>query len=160
MILLEASARILTASDGGATMSNDEVIQVMREILAECKALTLATVSDGQPWATSMFFASEGMNVYCIIEDRGEGMANLKKNPNVALAVDDRTPNSFVQAAGEANIVQGDEDTKWRKLVLDKVPEYKQFFEMVTTSVVRIALKRIHVTDVPRGWFPAITLKL
>jgi len=141
-------------------MSNDEVLQVMQEILGDSRVLTLATVHDGQPWATTMFFALEGMNVYCIVEDRGEGMTNLKKNSNVALVVDDRTPNRFVQAAGEANIVQGAEDAKWRRLVLDKVPEYKPFFEMVTTSVIRILLKRIHVTDVPRGWFPAKSLKI
>ncbi len=141
-------------------MSNDEVLQVMQEILGDSRVLTLATAYDGQPWATTMFFALEGMNLYCIVEDRGEGMTNLKKNSNVALVVDNRTPERFVQAAGEAEIVQGDEEEKRRRLVLDKVPEYKQFFEMVTTSVVRIALKRIHVTDVPRGWYPAKSLKL
>ncbi len=136
-------------------VSEEEILQAMKEILQNYTVCTLGTESDGKPWATTMFFALDGMKMYCIVEDRGEGMKNLKNNPNVALAIDNQIPNQFVQLAGTAEVVQGDEDVKGRSLVLGRVPEYKPFFEMVTTSVVKITLKRIHVTDVPRGWFPA-----
>ncbi|WP_309492199.1 pyridoxamine 5'-phosphate oxidase family protein [Candidatus Hecatella orcuttiae] len=141
-------------------MSEEEIRRVMEEILQGCKVCTLATESGGKPWATTMFFAVKGTNFYCIVENRGHGMANLKKNPHVALAIDNRVPDRFVQAAGTAEVVEGEEEAEGRKLVLDRVPEYRPFFEMVTTSLVRIVPKEIHVTDVPRGWFPAKVLRL
>ncbi|MFQ5821354.1 MAG: pyridoxamine 5'-phosphate oxidase family protein [Candidatus Heimdallarchaeota archaeon] len=140
-------------------LSEEEVYRVMQEILKDCKVCTLATESDKKPWATTMFFAVEGLYIYCIIEDRGQGMSNLKKNPIVALSIDNRTPDKFVQAVGMAEVVEGNEEVKGRRLVLERVPEYRPFFEMVTTSVVRITLKRVHITDVPRGWFPAKVLR-
>lgn len=137
----------------------NEVYGAAQDVFKSCKVCTLATEKDGRPWATSVFFATEGLDVYCIVEDRGQGMANLKENPRVALAIDDRVPDRFVQGSGIAEVVSGEEEIKGRRLVLDKVPEYKPFFEMVKTSVVRIKLDRLHVTDVPRGWFPARVLK-
>ncbi len=139
---------------------DEAVLLAMKEIIHNYTVCTLATESNGKPWATSMFFALDGMHIYCIVEDRGEGMKKLKNNPNVALAIDNQIPNQFVQLAGTAEVVQGDEDVKGRTLVLGRVPEYKPFFEMVATSVVKITLKRIHVTDVPRGWFPAKVVQL
>ncbi|MEM4297819.1 MAG: pyridoxamine 5'-phosphate oxidase family protein [Nitrososphaerota archaeon] len=141
-------------------VDKEEVYRIMQEILRECRVCTLATESDGRPWATTVFFAADGVNIYCIVEDRGQGMKNLKKNPNVALAIDNRVPDRFVQASGMAEVVRGDEEAKGRRLVLSRVPEYRPFFEMVSTSVVRIGLKRVHVTDVPKGWFPAKVLNL
>jgi len=138
-----------------SNVESDEVYREAQEIFKACKACTLATEKGGEPWATSVFFAAEGLAVYCIVEDRGQGMANLKNNPRVALAVDNRIPDKFLQAAGVAKVVAGEEEAKGRRLVLERVPEYKPFFEMVKTSVVRIDLKKLHVTNVPKGWFPA-----
>lgn len=139
-------------------MSKEEVYRVMQDILGSYKVLTLATEAEGRPWAITMFFAAEENTIYCIVEDRGQGMANLKRNPNVALAVDNRIPDRFLQAFGFAELVKGDEEARARRLVLDRVPEYKPFFEMTSTSVVKITLKKVHVTDVPKGWFPAKVL--
>lgn len=141
-----------------SSSQSGEVYREAQEIFNACKACTLATEKDGEPWATSVFFAAEGLTVYCIVEDRGQGMANLKANPRIALAVDNRTPDRFVQASGVAKVVAGEEEVKGRRLVLEKVPEYKPFFEMVKTSLVRIDLKKLHVTNVPKGWFPAKVL--
>ena len=86
-------------------------------------------------------------------------MANLKRNPNVAFAIDNGVPDRFVQGTGTAEVVDREEEDEGRKIVLDRVPEYKPFFEMTETSVVRITLREVLVTDVTKEWFPARSLR-
>ncbi len=135
-----------------------EIREVMADILQDCRVVTLATEFDGRPWATTIFFGMKGSDLYCVVEDRGHGMANLKRNPNVAFAIDNGVPDRFVQGTGTAEVVDREEEDEGRKIVLDRVPEYKPFFEMTETSVVRITLREVLVTDVTREWFPAKSL--
>jgi len=140
--------------------SEDEPKNSASEILRLCKACTLATIEDGAPWATSMFFANEALTIYLILEKSGKSMANIKSNPRVALAIDDRVPNRFVQIGGVAEVLEGSAAEKGRQIVYDKLPEYRSFFEAVPTCVVKVRPKVIYVSDMARGWFPARTINL
>jgi len=140
--------------------SEDEAKNVASEILGLCKACTLATVGDGTPWATSVFYANEALTIYLILEKGGKSMANIKRNPKVALAADNRIPNRFIQIGGVAEVLESSEAERGRRMVYDKLPEYKSFFEAVPTSVVKVRPKVIYVSDMAKGWFPAKSINL
>jgi len=140
--------------------SRDEVRDVTLEILGLCKACTLATVGYGIPWATSVFFANEALTIYLILEKGGKSIANIVSNPKVALAIDNRVPDRFVQIGGVAEALKGPEAERGRQLVYGRLPEYKSFFEAVPTSVVKVSSRVVYVSDMVRGWFPARTVNL
>jgi len=140
--------------------SEDEPKNAASEILRLCKACTLATIGDDAPWATSVFFANEALTIYLILEKSGKSMANIKSNPRVALAIDDRVPNRFIQIGGLAEVLEGSAAEKGRQMVYDKLPEYRSFFETVPTCIVEVRPEVIYVSDMARGWFPARTINL
>lgn len=140
--------------------AQDEVKNAALEVLSQYKACTLATAVDGLPWASSVFFANEGLTLYLILEEKGKSMTNIRSNPKVALAIDDRIPDRFIQVAGVAELLEGSEAARARQVVYEKLPTYKPFFESVPTSMVRVRPKVLCVSDIPRGWFPAKIIAL
>lgn len=140
--------------------SEDEPKNAASEILRLCKACTLATIGDDAPWATSMFFANEALTIYLILEKSGKSLANIRSNPRVALAIDDRVPDRFVQIGGVAEVLEGSLAERGRQMVYDKLPEYRSFFEAVPTSVVKVRPEVVYVSDMAKGWFPARTINL
>ncbi|MGQ9469700.1 MAG: hypothetical protein ACUVTD_07795 [Nitrososphaerales archaeon] len=50
----------------------------------------MATVKKGndQPWAASVYYAEEGLNLYYIVENFSIKFNNIKQNPKVAFTID------------------------------------------------------------------------
>lgn len=131
--------------------------KVAREILGENAAGTLATAGGEGPWATSVFFAEEGLDLYFLLENRGRALAHIKANPQVAMAIDRRVPDRFLQMEGRAEILEGPEAKRGMAKVVAKVPTAASFHDL---SVLRFRTSLLRVTDFRRGWFPARELKL
>src|SRR6516164_3497546 len=95
----------------GATMPEAQtrtVEQALGELLVRIKSLKLATNGGPvSPWITGTYFISEGLfTLYLTLEKTGKGMANVRANPRVALAIDESDPfKLFLQAEGKASIV-------------------------------------------------------
>lgn len=135
----------------------EAVETVAREILGENEAGTLATAGARGPWATSAFFAEEGFNLYVLLENRGRALENIRRNPRVAMAIDRRVPDRFLQVEGRAEILRGEEAREGRDRVVAKVPLAANFAEL---SVLRIRPSVLRITDFRRGWFPARELRI
>lgn len=133
-----------------------KVAKVAREILEENASGTLATAGSEGPWATSVFFAEEGFDLYVLLEDRGRALANIKSNPRVAIAIDKRIPDRFLQVEGRAEILAEPEAKRGKARVVAKVPMAASFAGL---STIRIHPSVLRVTDFRRGWFPARELQ-
>ncbi len=135
----------------------ERVARVAQEILGENASGTFATAGNGGPWATSAFFAEEGFDLYLLLENRGRALADIRANPQVAVAIDRRIPDRFLQMEGRAEILEGPEAKRGMAKVVAKVPMAANFRGL---SVLRFRTAVVRVTDFRRGWFPARELKL
>lgn len=133
----------------------------LRDLLARSKVLKLATAGGPvSPWITSTYFVEDGpARVHLILERTGKGMANVRANPRVAIAVDDANPFAiFAQAEGSARVLDGDEAERRLSALRKKVPEIEPLLK-APSFVVEIAVARWLVTSFPDGWFPAKELR-
>ncbi len=142
-------------------MADKALLERVEAILKEHRVCVLATLGGGQPWASSVYYAEDGFDLYCIVEDHSIKFKNMKENPKVAFTLDHQTPLTFLQGAGTAEILVREEDVKaGMDLVLVKAPEIGNFMKMFPCSVVRIRPERFQITDIPRGVFPAQVIAL
>lgn len=135
--------------------------RVLAELLARQKVLKLAT-SGGptSPWITGTYFAEDGLaRVFFTLEQRGKGMANIEKNPRVAIAIDGGSPfEAFAQAEGEARIVTGPEaDRRITQLRL-KIPEIAPLLQG-SLHLMEVRITRWLLTSFPDQMFPARELR-
>ncbi|GAC1344575.1 MAG: hypothetical protein NVSMB23_19650 [Myxococcales bacterium] len=147
-----------TASAGNPARTVDAAL---RDLLARSKVLKLATAGGPvSPWITSTYFVEDGpARIHLILERTGKGMANVRANPRVALAVDDATPFTiFAQAEGSVRVLEGDAAALRLAALRAKVPEIEPLL-MGPHFVVEIAVSRWLVTSFPDGWFPAKELR-
>lgn len=135
----------------------EKVAKVAREILGENASGTLATTGETGPWATSAFFAEEGLDLYVLLENRGRALANIQRDSRVAMAIDRRVPDRFLQMEGRAELLAGEEARRGKARVVAKVPLAANFADL---STIRIRPSVLHVTDFRRGWFPARELRI
>ena len=72
---------------------DDEVKNTVRELLATNKTLVLSTSASDRPWIAGAYFAeSDPFHLTLILETAGRSLANIRVNPNVAVAVSLRSP--------------------------------------------------------------------
>jgi len=67
---------------------NTPVADDVREYVAAHSTLTLATVADKRPWATSLFYASDSeLRLYFISDANTRHVMQAMKNPEVAVTI-------------------------------------------------------------------------
>lgn len=137
-----------------------EIQVVAEDILKENRVCTLATVGTSGPWATTLFFVNDGLRLYVTIEKAEKTASNIKRDPRVGVAVDNRSPVSFIQMAGRATILSGAEADKAWSFILERLPEIQGLSTPESHYAVRIDPSKINVSDVPKGWFPAKVLEI
>ena len=137
----------------------------VRAYLAEHRTLVLATVADGQPWCTRVFFAEafdadvgrrDGADddpedgrlptLYVLAKAPSRKLANLRANDRVGVFVGPEQPTAWLEARGHAAILAAAADARAR--VLAKAPEAEPFLARVTAEAVRIRLGWLRLTDV------------
>src|ERR1051326_8516573 len=75
------------------------------EILRAQRVAVIATTDHDEPWASTVFYADEGFSLYVNTPNGTRMLRNLKANPRVSFAIDERAPTFFLQAAAIASVV-------------------------------------------------------
>ncbi|HEX5414234.1 MAG TPA: pyridoxamine 5'-phosphate oxidase family protein, partial [Chloroflexota bacterium] len=99
------------------------------------------------------YYANDAFTLYVNTPNLTTMLRNLRQNPRVAYAIDERKPTFFLQASGEASIVEDPaEFARARGLLSRKVPEAHVGDPKYT--LVKIETDRIYVSDFRNGYRP------
>jgi PPOX class probable F420-dependent enzyme len=81
-------------------------------LLAGTRTATIATLgSDGHPHAVPVWFTLDGQHVVFSTSDASAKAKNMRRDPRVALSVDDDTPPfAFVAIKGRAQLIRRPDD--------------------------------------------------
>src|SRR5258707_1601388 len=82
--------------------------ETIQTFLAQYETLAIATVHDGQPYATRVFFVEEpvsasSLKLYGTFITSSRKLANLRENPRVGLFIVPSVPSIWLVATAEAS---------------------------------------------------------
>lgn len=124
-----------------------QVLDAARAHLAARRVCTLATSHRDRPWAASSFYVARELDIYVCQRSDARTLLHLRANPRVAFAVDDREARAWLQAAGTARPVEGEEDA-WARAQLTRIaPEFERHFASPDYPVLRIETDEITFVD-------------
>jgi uncharacterized protein len=124
----------------------------MRRMLEAHHTLTLATASAGQPWAATVFYASDAeLNLYFVSDHRTRHAREMLAEPRVALAINADVDNwndvRGLQVEGDAARVDGLERAKALALYLAKFASVRALFDAPRSADEETIAKRLRNTD-------------
>ena len=130
----------------------DAVRADIRRMLEGHNTLTLATVTNGAPWAATVFYASDDrLNLFFVSDHRTRHAREMAANPAVAVAihadVDNWNDVRGLQAEGEAGKVEGAERARALALYLAKFLSVKALFEAPRSADEQTIAERLKHTD-------------
>lgn len=140
-------------------VSQTDVIKKALKILKDNHSVFIAT-SGGEfsPWILGAYYAEKDLDMYLFLETSGKSIKNVLKNNKVAISISkNEASEDFLQASAEIEFLAEEEENNVRKMLTDKMPWYATYTPVVP---VKLNLKKVFVTSIPDGWFPAKTLYL
>ena len=104
-----------------------------REFLDDVGTLTLATTSENNPWAATVFFAADSkFNLYFVSDHRTQHGRDMAVNERVAATINPDCDNwndvAGLQIRGAVSIVDGAERVKALALYFKKFPQIDALF--------------------------------
>ncbi len=125
----------------------------VNEFLATYNTLVIATESEGQPFATSTFYAEEPLHdtsliLYGTFITTSRKLANLRQNPRVGLFIGTQQPVNWLEAIAHAHIIE-DEQTSAaiRQRLGEKSAIAAAFLARVPTVAVELHVKWLRITN-------------
>lgn len=131
-----------------------KVLEAARAHLAARRVCTLATSHQDRPWAASSFYVARELDIYICQRADARTLQHLRANPRVAFAVDDREARAWLQAAGAARVVTGEEEAWARDRLTRAAPEFERHFASPDYPVLRIETDEITFVDRQAGIVP------
>jgi hypothetical protein len=132
---------------------------VALDVLRNHRVAMIATGLDGQPWASTVYYAEQGFTLYVNTPSRTTMLRNMIENPRVSYAIDDREPSSFLQAVGRASVVVDPEEFNGaRALLAVKVPE--AHVGAPNYTLVKIDTDVVYVSDFRQGYRPRAEVRI
>ena len=112
---------------------NDDDRAAIGRFLHEYNTLTLATAGDSEPWAATVFFASDAaLNLYFVSDHRTRHGRDMASNATVVATVNPDCDNwrdiRGLQIKGQASVVEGIARAKALGLYLAKFPQIDALF--------------------------------
>lgn len=127
--------------------------ETARGVLAGSRVAVIATSVGEMPWASTVYYASDGFDLYINTPEQTRMLRNMLANPHVAYTVDDRTPTLFVQGEGMASVVPaGAELERASALIRERVPEAS--VGRPGMRIVKIVTDEIYLSDFREGRQP------
>ncbi|CAN5535095.1 hypothetical protein BH10BAC5_BH10BAC5_05400 [soil metagenome] len=139
------------------TTSQEDVKKKALKILKDNHSVFIATTGgEFSPWILGAYYAEKDLDLYLFLETSGKSMKNVLKNNTVAISISkNEASEDFLQASAEIDFLGEEEEKNVRKMLTDKMPWYQTY---TPVAPVRLNLKKIFVTSITDGWFPAKTL--
>ncbi len=137
---------------------NNELEAKIFEVFESNNAIMLATTgTDYSPWILGAYYASDGLDIYLLVEKGGKSFANITANKNVAYSISQNdATKDFIQGKAVVNVLPEEEEQRVREMLLKKMPWYQTFVPMIP---LKIESSKIFVTSLQNGWFPAKVLE-
>src|SRR6187551_826748 len=88
------------------------------EILDKQRVAVVATSESEQPWASTVYYANDAFTLYVNTPNTTTMLRNLRMNPHVAYAIDERRPTFFLQATGSASVVENSDEFEHARRLL------------------------------------------
>ncbi|MBJ6727120.1 pyridoxamine 5'-phosphate oxidase family protein [Geomesophilobacter sediminis] len=125
---------------------NERVRRQVNEYLQGHNVATLATCSDGKVWAAAVFYVWDGATLYFLSAPASRHAADLARNPQVALTVQEDYADwpeiKGVQLEGVASELSGAEEARARRLYGEKFPAVGIVGKVPATLVKALAKVR------------------
>ena len=123
-----------------------------RQFLDEVSTLTLATSSDNQPWAATVFFAADKkFNLYFVSDHRTQHGRDMAANAQVAATINPDCNNwhdvAGLQVRGTVSIVDGVERVKALALYFKKFPQIDALFQQPEGEHEETIAKRLKAAN-------------
>jgi general stress protein 26 len=131
--------------------------ETIQSFLAQYETLAIATVHDGQPYATRVFFVEEPVNesslkLYGTFITSSRKLANLRENPRVGLFIGPSTPSIWLEATAEAHILTDDSAiAAVRENLGKKSAVAAGFIAQVPTAAVELRVNWLRITNLTGG---------
>ncbi len=137
----------------------EEIREKILELYKNNDAVMLATTGgEYSPWILGAYFASSELELYLLLEAHGKSLANILTNKSIAVSISrNDAMQDFLQAIGEAEILDDSREPEVRKMILDKMPWFQTF---TPVKPVKIKLSKIFVSSLQNSWFPAKVLEV
>lgn len=138
----------------GQELTVEAVLAAIRRHLAARHVCTLATSHGDVPWAATSFYVSRDVDLFICQGKRARTLANMRVNPRVAFAVDDRKAEAWLQGLGRAKPVAAEEDAWAREQLRRVAPEFTRHFNNPEYPVLLIRVDELTFADRPNGIHP------
>ena len=125
----------------------------INEFLATYNTLVIATESEGQPYATSTFYAEEplhdtGLTLYGTFITSSRKLANLRQNPRVGLFIGPLQPSNWLEAIAYAHIISDEQKSATiRQRLGEKSAIAAAFLAQVPTAAVELHIQWLRITN-------------
>ena len=125
-------------------------------ILAENRIMSLATLrADGWPQVTLVGYAHDDLMLYCAVGRSSQKLANISRNPRVAIAIGHDQPKRLrgLSMSGKAvQVTDMEEITRLNSSIAGRYPEQMIFAPREASSaVLRITPKLVSIIDLAKG---------
>lgn len=113
--------------------------------LKEHNTLTLATWEEGRPWATALFYANDGLELYFLSDPTTRHSVDFEANPQVAVTVQEDYHEwamiKGVQMEAVVHAVDGEEELGRAVAVyVEKYPFVAGYLRLMMSPFARIAI--------------------
>ena len=137
---------------------NNEIEHKIKEVMEANNAIMLATTgTDYSPWILGAYYASQGLDIYLLVEKGGKSFANIKANKQAAYSISQNdATKDFIQGKAVIKILPDEDEPRIREMLVNKMPWYQTFVPMVP---IKIESSKIFATSLQNGWFPAKVLE-
>lgn len=130
----------------------EETRDSIRQFLDAHNTLTLATCDNNQPWAATVFFASDAeLNLFFVSDHRTRHGRDMTVNSQVAGAVNPDCDNwgevRGVQLEGQVSLVTGVARLAALKLYLAKFPDVRAMFDQPRDKNEETIAARLKATN-------------
>lgn len=120
----------------------------LRRYLADHYTLTLATASEGRPWAATVFYVSdERLRLYFVSDPKTRHATEAALNPNVAATIyaHDQAWQSIrgIQIEGRLGIVERDDRRRVEDLYIERFPLVGRLIRAATSDAERLVGQRL-----------------
>jgi PPOX class probable F420-dependent enzyme len=131
-------------------------------LLNEYRLMTIATIrSDGWPQATVVSYASEGIDLYCILGRNSQKYRNIVRDPRVSVAIssdhEQSQPLKYkgLSLAGRATISENqNEFDRVHQFMLLRHPQYMKMLppDPAMIVVLRLTPEIVSIIDYSKGF--------
>lgn len=152
--------RSLTAKKAEVTAGGIKMDSTTRDtintFLSKYDTLIIATESEGQPYATSTFYAEEvlqdskdaNLTLYATFITSSRKLANLRQNPQVGLFIGPQQPSNWLEAIAHVHIIEDEQKSaSIRQRLAEKSPVAAMFLAQVPTAAIEMHIQWLRITN-------------